>query len=214
MPYGIENINAYLLKLTVIFSFDLKLYNITQHITLFLAQESIILSEWLKSRIIHTTDLDKVKRPFVQGKPLGRIQRKDSIKKINNTSLTLKPSKTLQTKLSPHDIEYDSDESFSEDKRLYSTVNNEYITRVNEIMSVPNAFGINYLFELQNVISDVLTLEESLFKPNEKIARKISRLSKMKISSKSVDAALSKEMVSTKSIERLKDEMLVPKFNF
>ncbi|XP_026319673.1 ankyrin repeat and MYND domain-containing protein 1-like isoform X2 [Hyposmocoma kahamanoa] len=168
-----------------------------------------IVSEWLKSRItMSTTEFDKDKRSL-QGKSPGKIQRKDSLKKVNSASYATQPNKSLQMRQSSLDIEYDSDESFSEDKRLYSTMNNEYIIRVNEIMSVPNAFGVNYLFELDNITSDVLALEETLFKSNEKFTKKNSKISKLKMSTKSemVDAAMSYEKLSTNSIDKLKDEI-------
>lgn len=177
-------------------------------ITLFLAPEPKIVAEWLKSRTISTIDFDKDKRSF-QGKSPGKILRKDSTK-LTNASFTTRPKKTSQMKLSTHNIEYDSDESFSEDKRLYSTMNNEYVIRVNEVMSVPNAFGVNYLFDLHNIISDVLVLEETLVKTNEKVAKKHSKLSKLKITTKSAIAAtsMSFDIMSSNSIDKQKEETL------
>lgn len=157
-----------------------------------------------------STEFDKDKRSL-QGKSPGKIQQKDSLRKVNSASYAAQPNKSSQMKQSSLDIEYDSDESFSEDKRLYSTMNNEYIIRVNEIMSVPNAFGVNYLFELDNITSDVLALEETLFKSNQIFTKRNSKVSKLKMSTKSemVHAAMSYENFSTNSIDKLKDEMLV-----
>lgn len=175
-------------------------------ITLFLGPEPKIVAEWLKSR---TIDFDKDKRSF-QGKSPGKILRKDSTRKITNASFTTKPKKISQMKLSTNNIEYDSDESFSEDKRLYSTMNNEYVIRVNEVMSVPNAFGVNYLFDLHNIMSDVLVLEETLIKTNEKFVKKNSKISKLKMTTKSaiVTKSMSFDMMSTNSIDKQKEEML------
>lgn len=185
------------------------MFSISIFIFLFVAPEPKIVTEWLKSRTISTTDLDKDKR-LLQGKSPGKIQRKDSLRKMANASSTTKAKKLSQMKLTSNDIEYDSDDSFSEDKRLYSTITNEYVIRINEIMSVPNAFGVHYLFELHDLTSDVLVLQDSLTKSSEKVSKGISKISKLKMSTKSGIGAASMnfDVISTSSIDKLKDEML------
>lgn len=156
-----------------------------------------------------TADYDKDKRSL-QGKTPGKIQRKESLKKLPSTNNTTKTKKSSQMKLLGNDIEYDSDESFSEDKRLYTTVNNEYVIRVNEIMSVPNAFGVNYLFEGYDMTRDVLMLEETLYKQSEKVTKKPSKTAKEKLPSKTEMAAHSiYEMTAMNSNNKLRDDMLV-----
>lgn len=115
------------------------------------------------------------------------------------------------------ETEYDSDDSFSEDKRMFSTINEEYTIRVNNVYSAPNGTLPQYLFQVNNMVLDVATQEmnwmaavatkseKSLKSPKKGVSRVLKDTVKT-----SKEAMLpnieQKEHASIDSFERMKQE--------
>lgn len=70
-------------------------------------------------------------------------------------------------------VEHHSEESFSEDKRLYNNINNEFMVRVNDLYLQPSGVNaIPYLFEVSDMVKEIDVSEEDPKKPADKNPKK------------------------------------------
>ncbi|XP_063824292.1 ankyrin repeat and MYND domain-containing protein 1-like [Ostrinia nubilalis] len=110
-------------------------------------------------------------------------------------------------------LEHASQESFSEEKRIYTNINNEFMTRVNDLFLRPSGISpIPYLFEVIDMVQEVEAGEEDPKKPPDKNPKKnLSKVLKdtMKPSKEMMWQSTDKdEFSSVDSIEKLKSEMI------
>ncbi|XP_038207712.1 ankyrin repeat and MYND domain-containing protein 1-like [Zerene cesonia] len=131
-----------------------------------------------------------------------------SLMSIKDQNMGRRKTETTSAKA---DTEYDSDDSLSENKKVYSNANREYTSKVNDIFQQPNTNSmVPYLFEINDMITEVEALEEEPKKVQDKNVKKVvSKVMKdtMKTSKELVWPS-SDKVESENSIEKLKHDML------
>ncbi|KAL0850859.1 hypothetical protein ABMA28_006773 [Loxostege sticticalis] len=110
-------------------------------------------------------------------------------------------------------VEHHSEESFSEDKRLYNNINNEFMVKVNDLYLQPSGVNaIPYLFEVSDMVKEIDVSEEDPKKPADKNPKKnASKVIKdtMKPSREMIWQNTDKDEFShIDSVEKLKAESL------
>lgn len=104
-------------------------------------------------------------------------------------------------------------ESFSEDKRLYYNINNEYLIRVNDLFQIPQPCSINsipYLLEVDDIIKEVHINDEEPKKNAEKGPKKVLSKPVKDIIKRSKDTMWqNSEKASMDSADKLKSDTYV-----
>lgn len=112
--------------------------------------------------------------PLLNKSP-SKTNRSLSSKKIKSlASLKEQPGGKKKSEPAPTKIpEQTSDESFSEDKRVYNNINREFSIRVNDIYQVMSLNPAPYLFEVNDMVKEVDATEEDHKKIPDKNPKKV-----------------------------------------
>ncbi|CAH0690527.1 unnamed protein product [Chilo suppressalis] len=139
--------------------------------------------------------------------PDKRVKSEVSAKDILNMK---KKTDANEMKFSPR--ESGSDESFSDDKRLYHNLNKEFSIRINDLHTCPTTTNmIPYIFEVCDMVKDIDVADEEPKKIADKGTKKVpSKLIKdtFKPSKEMVWQSNDKDDTSVDSVEKEKEESL------
>lgn len=68
--------------------------------------------------------------------------------------------------------EYDSDESFTEEKRAYSTINRDFITKMHKFFTYPGVAAVSYLFTANDIAQEMDMAETKFTDTKDKNVKK------------------------------------------
>ncbi|XP_045496552.1 LOW QUALITY PROTEIN: ankyrin repeat and MYND domain-containing protein 1-like [Colias croceus] len=167
-------------------------------------------SEWHLSRDLAsqgtTVTLIKSSSKTVRSLSQKKVKSQMSIKDQN-----MGRRKTETTSVKAPETEYDSDDSLSENKKVYSNANREFTSKVNDIFQQPNTnHTVPYLFEINDMVMEVEALEEEPKKVQDKNVKKVvSKVMKDTVkTSKELVWSSSDKVESENSIEKQRHKML------
>ncbi|XP_072937670.1 ankyrin repeat and MYND domain-containing protein 1-like [Epargyreus clarus] len=156
--------------------------------------------EWFTSRETQTV-LPSI--GTMLNKSPSKTTRSLSAKKIKSlASLKEQPGAKKKAEPAPPKVpEQSSEESFSEDKRVYNNINREFSIRVNDAYQVISLNPVPYLFEVNDMVKEVDASEEDHKKVPEKNPKKaISKVLK-EATKPSKDAMWQNDKDENKSVD-------------
>lgn len=139
----------------------------------------------------------------VLNKSPSKTNRSVSSKKIKSlASLKEQQGGKKKTEPAPTKLpERISDESFSEDKRVYNNINREFSIRVNDVYQVLTSNSVPYLFEVNDMVKEIDASEEDHKKVPDKNPKKVISKILKEATKPSKDAMWQNDKDENKSVD-------------